>query len=524
MGDNLPMLCLPVLLCLAQAGWPQTRAERTNYAETSHYSDVIQFIEELQQNGSPISIRYIGTSKEGRRMPLVIAARPLVTTPEEAKRSGKPIIYVQANIHAGEVEGKEAALMILRRACQETRGLLDKVVILMNPIYNADGNEKFGPQARNRPEQGGPEMVGVRQSGEGFDLNRDGIKAESLEFRAVLSNIWSTWDPDVMMDLHTTDGTRHGYEVTYSPPMHPNTIPGIIKFSRDEMLPTIRKQVREQNNLELFDYGDAIRLKDQLGWRSFSEAGRYLTNYAGLRNRIGILSEATTYLPFKDRVVGTDVFVSGVLDYIAKHGKKVVKLTRDSDRQSARTKPGTLLGVAFEPASRGVEVTLVERQPAPNAKRPVGRPLDLEKISMPIFDRFQPTKKAKFPVAYLFPASETNLADLLRRQGIKVERLTSDVRLKVEEFIITACKQEAQAFQGHRLIQLDGTFRTTQTDLQKESFVVLTNQPLARLAFTMLEPESTDGATTWGFLGLPSVGQTFPVVKLMTKQSLPTNP
>ena len=278
-------------LCLFQTdGWPQTRAERTDYRETSTYQDVIGFIESLQRKGAPITVEYIGTSKEGRRMPLVIAAHPMVASPADARRSGKPIIYIQANIHAGEVEGKEAAQAILRRACQEgPGGLLDKVILLFDPIYNIDGNEKFGPQAKNRPEQNGPEMVGLRTSGEGFDLNRDGMKAESIEFRAVLDRIWNRWDPDVMMDLHTTDGTRHGYDLTYSPPMNPNTPSGIVRFSRDELLPNIRRQIRKQFGTELFDYGDDTTNNKIRAWRTFGEGGRYMTNYAGLRNRIGIL-------------------------------------------------------------------------------------------------------------------------------------------------------------------------------------------------------------------------------------------
>jgi len=516
------MLWLPVVLALYQSGWPQTRAERTNYAETSHYADVIEFIQGLQAMQAPISLQYIGASKEGRRMPMVIASRPLVTTPAEAKRSGKPVIYIQANIHAGEVEGKEAAMMVLRRVCQEQRGLLDKVILLVNPIYNADGNERFGPQARNRPGQVGPEMVGVRQSGEGFDLNRDGIKAESLEFRAVLTSIWNSWDPDVMMDLHTTNGTRHGYELTYSPPMHPNTIPQIIRFSRDEMLPRLRKQIRERNKQELFDYGDAIRLKDQVGWRTFSEAGRYMTNYAGLRNRIGILSEATTYVPFKERVIATDVFVTGVLDYIAKNAGRVVKMSKDADMEAAATKPGTELGVVFEPADRGAEDTLVERAAKAGEPRRTGRPTDLEKIRMPIFDRFHPTKSAKFPAAYLIPGSEKGLVDLLLLQGVVVEKVVRAADVKVESFTISSAKQDAQAFQGHRLIQLEGTFATKVSKAAVDSFVVRTAQPLSRLIFSILEPESSDGAATWGFLGVPKVGDTFPIVKALENPNLVT--
>ncbi|HLK16362.1 MAG TPA: M14 family metallopeptidase, partial [Fimbriimonadaceae bacterium] len=306
----LRTLGLPALVLLGSAvdaqTWPQTRAERSNYGETSHYEDVVKFLHDLQAAGAPVSIEMIGKSVKGREIPLAIASFPPVASPAEARRLGKPIVYVQANIHAGEVEGKEAALIVLRRLCQAgPKGLLGKVVLLVTPIYNIDGNEAFGPVEENRPEQDGPAMVGLRPNGAGLDLNRDALKAESPEMSAVLAHVYTTWDPDVMMDLHTTDGTRHGYELTYSPPLNPNTAPGILKLARDEIIPNVRKRMASEDHLPLFDYGNAERRNNQRIWATFGQEGRYCTNYVGLRNRIAILSEATTFIPFKARVFVT---------------------------------------------------------------------------------------------------------------------------------------------------------------------------------------------------------------------------
>jgi len=500
-------------------GWPVTRAERTNYAETSHYEDVIEFIEALQRKGAPISVSYIGAAKSGKRMPLVIAARPMVASPAEARRTGKPIIYIQANIHAGEVEGKEASLMILRRLSQAPAGgILDRAILLFDPIYNIDGNEMFGPQARNRPEQNGPELVGHRESGEGFDLNRDGIKAESLEFRAVLANIWNTWDPDVMMDLHTTDGTRHGYELTYAPPLNPNTSPGIMAFTRDEMLPRIRAQIRRQFGQELFDYGDAERRDKQQVWATFEEHGRYMTNYAGLRNRIGILSEATTYISFKDRVGATDYFVTACLDYLLKNSRRVMELTRGTDAlvSSWGSDPSKVpeLGVQFAMASRGAEDALLEPAPPVGGSRPEGRPTKIDRVKMPIYDRFAVTKRARVPSCYFIPASETRLVELLRRHGVVVERLREAASIKGERFTFSDVKVGGRAFQGHRLTSVTGSFSSGSESVLAGSYVVRMNQPLGILIFNLLEPESSDGVVTWGFYSVPpSVGSSSPVVK-----------
>lgn len=483
--------------------WPQTRAERTNYAETSHYDDVIDFLEALQERGAPISVRYVGASPAGLRIPLVIVSSPPVATPVEAKRSGKPIVYIEANIHAGEVEGKEAALAIVRRLSQEApAGLLSKLIVVVAPIYNIDGNEKFDAVAKNRPEQDGPGLVGVRANGQGLDLNRDGMKAETNEMRAMLEALYSTWDPDVMLDLHTTDGTRHGYELTYSPCLNPNTESGILKFDRDEMLPHVRSELRSKFGMETFDYGNVETRNGSRAWATFGEEGRYMTNYVGLRNRIGVLSEATTYIPFKDRVVATDRFVTSVLDYVAAHAGKVLELTRGADARVTQwgLNPASApaLGVRFDFESRGTESTILEKGP-PTAKRP----LAVENVRMPIFDRFKATRTARFPAAYLLPASEIKVVELLRRHGIVVERLEKPWRGKAQAYRIKIAMAARSQFQGHRLVRMEGEFRDEQADAKAGDFLVRTSQPLGILIFNLLEPESLDGVISWEFLASP---------------------
>lgn len=507
--------------------WPQTRAERTSYAETSHYADVVSFLTGLQLAGAPVSVQWMGNTTEGRPMPLAIASFPPVSSPAEARRLGRPIVFIQANIHAGEVEGKEACLHVLRRLCQEgPKGLLGKMVMLVAPIYNADGNEKWGPVARNRPSQDGPAQVGVRPNGQGFDLNRDAIKAESPEMRGLLQHVYNTWDPDVMMDLHTTNGTRHGYDLTYSPPLNPNTAPGIIKISRDELIPSVRRTFLQRHKLPLFDYGNAETRAGKQSWYTFGSEPRYCTNYIGLRNRIAILSEATTYIPFEDRVRVTDQFETAVLEYVAKNAVRVMAATRGADAQVVQwgTNPESAptMGVRFEFASRGQEDVLLEKEKKPTpAGHLTTRPSDIAKVRMEVFDRFKATKTAPFPYLYVLPESATKAVELLRRHGIVVERLTEPATAAVSVFTLTEFKQAQQTFQGHRLIELNGTFAPARKSLAVGTYLVRTAQPLGILAFNLLEPESLDGAAAWGFLGESfAVGSEFPVLKLLSPIAL----
>ena len=290
---------------------PRTRAERTDYRETSSYADVTGFLAALESSVGGIALDTLGTSHEGRAIPLVIVSRPLVRTPAEARALGRPIVWVQGNIHAGEVEGKEALLALLRDlAMTPGTGILDSIVLLAVPIYNTDGNERLAAQDTNRSEQNGPARVGRRANGQGLDLNRDYVKAEAPETRAALAAL-GRWDPDVFVDLHTTNGSYHGYALTWSPSLHPGAALGA--WTQDTLLPLLRERTRARHGVETCPYGnfalaygaDVSTDTTRQGWFSYDHRPRFGTNYVGLRNRVAILSEAYSHDPFARRVAAT---------------------------------------------------------------------------------------------------------------------------------------------------------------------------------------------------------------------------
>lgn len=502
------------ILCLAVSGavfaqndaakrWPVTRAEATEYRETSSHADVWKFIDELKAAGADFVIDSMGFSTEGRNIPLVIAASLPVTSPAAALRSGKPIVYVQGNIHAGEVEGKEVALMLLREIAQgDAKHLLDSMTLLVAPIYNCDGNDAWGPGDRNRPGQNGPERVGKRANGMGLDLNRDCMKAETPEMRGALAHVYTKWDPDVIIDLHTTNGTRHGYALTYSPPLAPATESGIVELSR-RLLSTVRRRVRDEHGLELFDYGNYSSRRPPAGWRTFEPHARFVTNYAGVRNRIGLLSEATSYIPFEERVVATRHFLRAILDYLAEHKDAIVAATNAADAKvtgwGANPATAPELGVRFDFDTRGEETILLEDYEGEG--RPRGKPEKIKEVQSIIFDRFKATRTAKLPAAYWIPEAHENVVELLLRHGVVVEKLKQEWEGSVAAFGITETNTRTREFQGHKLHQLDGDFELGPAKIQAGSYLVRTAQPLGLLIFQMLEPESPDGATAWGFFG-----------------------
>ncbi|PYO50670.1 MAG: hypothetical protein DMD72_01790, partial [Gemmatimonadetes bacterium] len=233
----------PASRAITPADYPRTRPELTRYQETSHYADVRKFLDSLRWLRAPLAFGSIGKTSEGRDIPYVIASRPVVTTPVAARSLKRPIVYVQANIHACEVEGKDALLALIRDLAFSPRpDALDSIVLIAVPIYNADGIERFASQLINRTEQNGPELVGVRANAQNLDLNRDYVKAEAPETRASLA-MFNAWDPDVFVDLHTTDGSFHGYALTYSPSLSPAAVFGGV-YARDSLLPILRQRMR----------------------------------------------------------------------------------------------------------------------------------------------------------------------------------------------------------------------------------------------------------------------------------------
>jgi len=542
----------------------QTRAERSRYTETSTHADVLAFIDSLQLRGAKIHVGSIGRTAQGRDLPYIVASRPLVTTPSEARRLGRPVVYVQGNIHSGEVEGKEALQALVRDLVFDARrNVLDSVVFIVVPDYNADGNDNMAPQARSRGAQNGPEMVGTRANSQGINLNRDYVRAETPETRGSLA-MFNAWDPDVFVDLHTTDGSYHGYALTYSPSLHPAaSLPGGPSggaFARDSLLPVIRQRMRTRHKFEIFDYGNfsgdegpRAAAGEARSWSTYEHTPRYGSNYYALRGRISILSEAFSHDPFERRVKSTYAFVRELLTLTAERAKSVLAVARGSDaglesgkpldvpiRATMTTHPSTqvvieeLLDTIPEAretlraaaAARGTggggaggrgrggapsaAATGGGRAGPPPCAWPLAEPgvrCGLRRSgkfvnrTMLVRDRFEPTLTVPLPVAYLLRsvAGTDSLLAQLRLHGVRVERLSARLDARGEQFAVDSLRK-LPARDGHSDVRLEGRWTATDHLIgEAGDYVVRASQPLGVLAAILLEPQCDDGLTAWNF-------------------------
>ncbi len=511
------------------AALPRTRAERTDYRETSRYEDVIVFLDSLRLRGAPIVISAIGKTTEGRDIPMVRVDRlPDERSGARGARRRRPVVYVQANIHAGEVEGKEAMLALLRDlAFAPAPSVLDSVELLVVPIYNADGNERLAAQRLNRAEQNGPELVGERANAQRLDLNRDYVKTEAPETVAALEAL-RAWNPDVFVDLHATDGSYHGYALTYAPSLSPAALSG-GPYARDVLLPAVRERVRERHGFETFDYGNCLSEEDpSRGWATYDARPRFGTNYMGLRGRIAVLSEAYSHDPFERRVRSTYAFVRELLSYVAEHSARILALSDRADRDlldwaqrpSRAPEIPVRARLTTQPARGELLVEDVERTGDSTVYEPglppgVRRPSRARPVEMPLFLRFEPTLTRPMPYAYVLIEPEQPVLQRLRVHGIAMRTLAHEWTARVDRFTVDSVHRDERLFQGHHEVRLDGRWTSDRHRLPKGAVVVPMAQQLGVLAMYLLEPESDDGLVTWNFFDRSlTPGAEFPVLRL----------
>lgn len=567
----LAALAGPALQAQSAAATPGqkllTVAEATDYKQTSLHADVVRFIRELQKISPLLRVETLCVSTEGKDVPLVIVGSPLPASPLEPRLQRKPVIYIQANIHAGEVEGKEASLMLLRDILTAPKPLyLDKLVLLIAPIFNADGNDKIDP--KSRPGQVGPEMgQGVRSNGQGLDLNRDALKAESPEVQGLLARVLNPWDPVLLIDCHTTDGAWHEQTVTYSWPINPNGDNALIEYQRSKMLPAIDKGMKDKYGVLGLGYGGYRDSRDpSKGWMTLDPQPRYITNYIGIRNRLGILVENYVHADFKTRVQGNYAFLRAILDYCAANTEEILRLTAEADARTAArglaptekdqfavefdvralAKPITVLGYVMEPVPAPAAAKPAAAPPAtgavtpppagapPAGGPPAGVPPRMmmrrtdKKIThtIPYFADFFPKRTIPLPAGYLLPLPSKEVVEKLLLHGLLVERLVEPVKLEVTAFKLKEIKGAERIYQGHRTNTVKGESIVETRTFPAGTCYVGMAQPLANVAAYLLEPESDDGLLVWNYFDREIVPQwsrelaAYPVFKLMKPAGL----
>ena len=491
---------------------PLTRAESSRYTQTSRHAEVMTFIAALGARNDPrLFIGDFGESPEGRRLPLLVLSSEGVHTPTAARALGRPVVLVICGIHAGEVEGKEASLMLVRDLLDgHDAELLERLTLVVVPLFNPDGNDRIdaGHRRLNLPRlegQLGPHTgVGTRTNAAGINLNRDYMRQESLEMQRLQTRVCQPWAAELTIDCHATNGSVHRYALTYDTPhtcMSGRSEP--IEWMRQQLLPEVTRRMRAHTGLETFFYGNFITDEGGhgAGWTTYTHHPRFGSNYRGLTNRCDLLLETYAYIPFEQRVYTTYQFLRETLQFAAERAEELGELV------TRCALPPREIAVRYELHDEPHLVPILTREPRVLSGEPTI-------VQLPHRCRFVGSELVMRPLAYLVPP---RIAALLRGHGLAVRTLQRASGAALQSATIEGVERE-----GSRSIlesslgeqQLQVSWRDGERELPAGSLLVATEQPLGAIATYLCEPRSDDGLLAAGLLDELRVGAPFPVERV----------
>lgn len=491
-----------------------TVPEKTKYERTTSSYELLEFIDMLKWNSENVHVVNMYTSAMRKVCPVVILANPRVTSPEEASKSGKTVVYLQGNIHPGEAEAKEALLMLAREILLgKMKYLLDNLIIIICPIFNVDGTDSWSVR------DGTPHI----NSGSGtMNLNRDAVKVESVEVTALYRTLFNRWDPTLFYDGHTMGRVQHGYGIAYATSTVPTAHPGPRGYVFDKLFPAIREATRKNFGLETFTHcgiddtwPPTVWGHDQALW---TNEAKFVANAYGLRNRMSILAETPGHESFERRIYAHYALVAEILEYTNKHGKEMQEICRNADKEvveavTTKAESGALKNfVAGKYESWGKVDILAYRKrnvseyiPGTSVRARIpAHMLEAPEVVRGVEFMTKPvgTAEATMPRGYLIPAELDFIAEKLRTHNVKVEVLDKPVKVTGEEFVIDSlAKGSRDTVSGFELIKLEGGFaKSAVKTFPPGTFRVDMAQPAANVAFYCLEPQAADGFVGWNVL------------------------
>ncbi len=485
-----------------RADWT-TPAEAAGFRATPSLAETMAWLQRLEAATPELSIQTFGRSAQGRDLSVVVVSADGLTSPWQARASGRPVVLILNGIHSGEIAGKDASLLLLRELLIERSmpEVLEQVILLVVPVYNVDGHENVG---HSRINQDGPEAgMGFRTSSLGQDLNRDFVKLDSVEAQALVGSLIEAWEPDLLIDDHTTDGADHQYHLTYGMDGGPWAEPAAAAWTLG-CLAHAEAAMHGAGRLVAPYRFPVDRREPEAGLRGGWTAPRFSTSYMALRNRPSILVEAHSLKPYRTRVEAIHAFLGHVLDHVAADPGSLVALRQLLADGLAE---GTAVPIRvartdqsapFPYATKSHEVVEGEVGGDPYV-RYGDEPVELE---VPVFEQLEVTLEVHAPAGYLLPRQYGELVRRLQLHGVVVFKLWNDVTLPVEMVRLDEVSYAEQPYQGRHRVEVNAW-----TDQRFEdryfpagSFWVPLGQPLDKVAVHLLEPCAPDSFFAWGFL------------------------
>jgi hypothetical protein len=491
------LLALTLLAPAAALAAPDltTEAERSGFERTGRYDEVERLCRAFAAaDPARVQCTTFGTTPEGRPMLALVVAGDL------ARAHDRPVILIQGGIHAGEIEGKDALFWTLRELLAGPRAPLDQVTLVLVPVFNVDGHERFGPN--HRPNQRGPKEMGFRTTAQNLNLNRDYMKAEAPEMQALLG-LWAEWDPVLLVDLHTTDGAMFEPDVALT--VEPSFAEeGGLDAAVRRLQGALIARLSAQGHLPL-DFYPSFKTNDDpaSGFEVSSSPPRFSHGYAAARGRLGLLVETHSWKPYRVRVATThDVLVA----LLARAATDAASWRAAANAADATRLGGADVVLATEPDATARPIDFrgyayqIRKSPASNAPWIVYDETKPQLWHVPLFDHEHPSVTVHAPRGgYLVPAAHAALvAAKLRLHGLRFRPLPAAADLPVEVFRASTVTFEPP-YEGRTRANLTGGWRAETQHLAPGSLFVPIDQPHARLALGLLDPTAPDSLAYWGF-------------------------
>ncbi|MCF8234692.1 MAG: hypothetical protein K9G67_09085 [Bacteroidales bacterium] len=505
MEKYLWIICLLPLFVQAQDKAWQTYYEKSGYMATPDYEQTIVFCKKLDSASPMMHYATFGKSPQGHDLPLMIIDRNGSFIPEEVRESGKAVLFIEAGIHSGEIEGKDAMFLLLRDMVihDQYLDLLDHVSIVFIPVFNVDGHKRSSPY--NRINQNGPEEMGWRTTATNLNLNRDFLKIDAPEM-AAWHQLFQKWLPDFFIDIHTTDGADYQYMLTYVMEIRGNMDEGLTQWAEKEYIPEMIKGM-EEAGFPVFEYVAFRRWFDpRSGLRTDVAPPRLSQGYMALQNRPGLLVETHMLKPYKDRVSSTLELIKTTLEFINEDYEKLLELNRLADQRSANL-AGKKLPVKFTRSEEdsvmvdflGVEYDIKKSELTGgdwfiyHSDRPAT-------YTLPFFNKVEAETEIKLPYAYIVPVQWKEVIDRLKLHGVEMDTLPEEEFITVETYKFKNPQWRNFPYEGrHVMSNIDYDEVTKEMIFPAGSVVVPVNQRAARVVAHALEPKAEDSFVYWGF-------------------------
>lgn len=478
--------------------------EKSDYLESPPYEETIEYFDQFVNEFDIVKKERIGITPQGREMYVYIVAKGKEFTPGQARANGKAVVYVENGIHSGEIEGKEACMLLLREilVTKEKEHLLDNVVLVILPVFNIDGHERSGKY--NRINQNGPTYMGWRTTAQNLNLNRDWGKTDAPEMQAVVK-LFAEWLPDMFIDTHTTNGADYQYTMTYITEQHENVPPQTRKWVKETFMPAFIKHTESEGYL-VGPYVYFREEQEKKSIRGFVTPPRLATGYVAAQNRVGITTETHMLKPFKDRVFATKAMIESITELVNTQHEDVIAMNEAADEYVMKhyLSGGNEYPITFDVSDKYDNLKFKGKKAEFYDSWITGDSVvnyldENYEFDMPYYNYPVVQDEIRAPKGYIIPQEWKLIADRMKLHGIEVKQLDNADEFVVERIRFKDVSFAETPYEGRIMPEYEYDVETDTVTANIGDYYVDTNQRTLQLILQLLEPKGIDSFVKWGF-------------------------